>query len=113
MIISNELFQSLCIIDNDTAKHIATTFKSKTNEMISTGYILEEAFNDGYLKGSDLVIKLLLSDTNTKEDTLKQINGMDLSEYLHYSCKSNFNRGFTQAINQLNLEIENINKNKL
>ena len=113
MIISNELFQSLCIIDNDICKGIAHTLKSNLNSLVLTGFPLDESFADGYLKASNLVIKLLLRDSNCKEGTLKQINEIDQSEYLHHSCKSSFNRGFTQAINKLRLEIENINKNKL
>lgn len=111
--ISNELYQSICILDNDTCKGIANTLKSNLNNIILTGFELDESFANGYVKASNLVIELLLSDSNSKKDTLKQINEIDLSEYMHYSCKSSFNRGFNDAINQLNLEIENIYTNKL
>ncbi len=107
--ISNELYQSICILDNDTCKDIANTLKSNSNNLVITGFLPDQSFANGYLKATNLIIKLLLSDSNDKEGTLKQINETDLSEYLHHSCKSSFNRGFTQVINQLNLEIKNCN----
>lgn len=109
MIISNELFQSVCILNNDTSKYIATILKSKLDDIIFTGFPLSDSFNNGYLKGTSLLVKLLLSDIDSKEDILKQINTLDLSYYLHNSCKSCFNNGFIQAINQFNLEMKNYN----
>lgn len=107
--ISSELYQSICILDDDTCQYIANILKSKTNEVIFTGFPLSDSFNNGYLKASNLIIKLLLSDRDTKEDALKQINEMDLSYYQYNSCKSCFNDGFIRAINQLNLEMKNYN----
>nr|WP_302419297.1 hypothetical protein [uncultured Romboutsia sp.] len=106
MIISSELFQSVCILDNNTSKCIATTLKSKLNDIIFTGFPLSDSFSNGYLKGINLLIKLLLSDLDSKEDILNQINTLDLSFYLYNSCKSCFNNGFMQAINQFNLEMK-------
>lgn len=107
MIISNELFQTVCNIDNDVSKHIATTLKSKINEIVFTGFPLSDSFSNGYLKGTDLLIKLLLCDIESKEDILKQINAVDLSYHLHHSCKSCFSNGFNQAVNRFNLEMNN------
>ena len=107
--ISNKLFQHICTLDEQTCNHLVNTLNSKIDNIVITSFPLDQSFAGGYLKASNLVIKLLLSDSNTKKDVLKQINEIDLSEYLHYSCKSSFNRGFNKAINQLNLEIQNCN----
>nr|WP_302416646.1 hypothetical protein [uncultured Romboutsia sp.] len=107
MIICDELFQSVCMLDDYTSRCIATTLKSKLNNIIFTGFPLSDSFVSGYSKGIDLLVKLLLYNFDSKEDILKQINTLDLSYYLHNSCKSCFNDGFIRAINQFNLEMEN------
>lgn len=107
MIVSNELFQSICDLDAYEARCIALILKTKLSNMVFTGFPLSDSFVIGYSKGINLVIKLLICNPNLKEDIFKRINSLDLNYYLKNSCKSCFNDGFVQAFNHLSKEIEN------
>lgn len=109
MIISNEVFKSICVLDDNTCKDIAITLNSRLNNVLLTGFPLSDSFASGYSKAINLMVNLLLCNIDLKEDVLKQINTFDLSYYQYNSCKSCFNDGFIHAINQFKLDIENYN----
>lgn len=109
MIISNDVFNAICILDDDICKGIAVALNSKLNNVLLTGFPLSDSFANGYSKATNLVVNLLLCNIDSKEEILKQINKVDLSYYKYNSCKSCFSEGFIHAINQFNLEMENYN----
>ena len=113
MLISNDLFESVCMIDNVTSKDIANELRLNLKDLVYTGHMLSDSLNNGYLKATELIIKLLLADVDSKKNILNQINTYKLSYHLNYSCKSCFKDRFIQAINKFKIEVENYNLNLL
>lgn len=48
---------------------------------------------------------MLQEDIDSKEETLRYINELNLYSYNNYSCSSCFNKGFLRGIEQLKLEL--------
>lgn len=60
MIISNEVFKSICVFDDDTCKDIAIILNSRLNNVLLTGFVLSYFFVSGYSKAINLTGNLLL-----------------------------------------------------
>ena len=105
--ISNELFQFMCSLDESTSEQIADSLRAKANNTFVTGYLLSDAHAIGYTKGISMVNKLLTSSEGSRKNILKEINNIDLTNYMHNSCKSCWNSGFKEAINHFSIEVEN------
>lgn len=104
--ISNELYQCMCSLDANTSEQIADNLRTRANNVVVTGYLLSDAYAIGYSKGIRMAHKLITSNGSSKQNTLKEINNIDLTNYMHNSCKSCWNSGFKQAINHFSVEIE-------
>ena len=105
MTICNDLSKTILEMDVNAANIVANIFRNELDNMVLTGYPLSDSYVYGYSKCVKLILKMLLGNEESKKDTIKHINGLDLRCYDVCSCKSCFNKGFLQGIYQFKIQL--------